>query len=188
MVSIPKNTVTEIRQVLESEQKPKWNLKILLNEIKTGIRYQRKVAQKDFMEQCLRRNLCIKEIISLARQVRSIPGRKEDRDRAEERRILRIRIEEMKKELESERDRWTQESKHVRETIKLSSEASDRMRVLKSSVFSVEWNQCKERLQRKLNTMNQKQNPIKDSVPGVYMDILIGDKDLEADSVKPSQR
>ena len=179
MVSIPKNTVTEIRQVLESEQKPKWNLKILLNEIKTGIRYQRKVAQKDFMEQCLRRILCIKEIISLARQVRSIPGRKEDRDRIEEKRILRIGIEEMKKDLETEKDRWTQESKEVRKTIKLSSEASDRMRMIKSSVFKVEWNNCKERLQRKLNMMIQKQNPIKKSMPGVLMDILIETKELE---------
>ena len=61
--------------------------------------------------------------------MRSIPGRKEDRDRVEEKRILRIRIEEMKKELETEKDRWTQESKQVRETIKLSSEASDRMSI-----------------------------------------------------------
>ena len=29
--------------------------------------------------------------------------------------------------------------------------------------------------------MNHKENPIRDSVPGVYMDILIGDKDLEAE-------
>ena len=79
------------------------------------------------------------------------------------------------------KNRGNEESQDVRETIKLLSEANNRMRMIKTSVFKMEWNNCKDKLQWKLNMMNQKQNPIKESVPGVYMDILIGDKELEAE-------
>ena len=35
-----------------------------------------------------------------------------------------------------------------------------------------------KRMQRKVELMIHKQNPIKDSVPGIYMDVLIGEKEL----------
>ena len=54
MVSVSSITVRELRQVMEAEMKPKWNLDKLVKEIKPGIRYQGKVGQKDLLEQCVR--------------------------------------------------------------------------------------------------------------------------------------
>ena len=52
IVSASSTTVRDIRQVLESESKPKWHLDVILREFKIGIRYQQKVAQKNLLEQC----------------------------------------------------------------------------------------------------------------------------------------
>ena len=70
MVSVSSITVKELRQVMEAELKPKWNLDILLKEIKLGIRYQGKVGQKDLLEQCVRRRVYPAEILALAKKIR----------------------------------------------------------------------------------------------------------------------
>ena len=54
MTSICKNTVIAVKQVYTSELKPTWMKKLLLSEIKQGIKYQRFVIQKDFLETFVR--------------------------------------------------------------------------------------------------------------------------------------
>ena len=54
------------------------------------------------------------------------------------------------------------------------------MRVIKTSELRNIWQRCKNKLQNKINLLNHKQNPIKDGVPAKYMEILIGDEELEA--------
>ena len=89
MVSLSSTTVREIRQVMEMEMKPKWKLDILLREVKLGVKQQNKVGQKDLLEQCARRKVYPVEILSLAKKIRS---GKDDRNKVEEIRIIRVRI------------------------------------------------------------------------------------------------
>ena len=95
MVTLSTNTVKNLRQVLQTEMKPTWNLEILLKELKNGIRYQNKVGQKDFLEQCSRRRVYPQDITALAKR---IIGR-EDRLEQEKKRIIRMRISEKKEEI-----------------------------------------------------------------------------------------
>ena len=50
MVSISKTTVVTFKQILHIKLKPKWMESILLNEVKEGIRFQKLVSKKDFLE------------------------------------------------------------------------------------------------------------------------------------------
>ena len=69
MVSISKNTVFKIKQVLNIESKPKWIESLILSNLKEGLKYQKLVIQKDFLDLCARRKVCPPEILSLARRV-----------------------------------------------------------------------------------------------------------------------
>ena len=93
-LSVSTNTVRELRQVLSTELKPRGNIDLILRDIKQGIRYQHKVCQKDLLEQCIRGRVFPKEILALAQRVRGVGN--EDRDRREEIRITRIRLQEKK--------------------------------------------------------------------------------------------
>lgn len=74
MTSIFKNTVNTLKQVYISELKPMWMIDLLLSEIKQGFKYQRLVSQKDFLDTCIRRSLCTKVIMDIARKVRNDPS------------------------------------------------------------------------------------------------------------------
>ena len=99
MTSVCKNTVTTLKSIYNSELKPPWMVELLLSELKQGMRYQKLVIQKDFLETCVRRSLCTKEIIDIAKRVKEDVSRIRDpaRNRDEERRILKLRIQ-VKKE------------------------------------------------------------------------------------------
>ena len=53
------------------------------------------------------------------------------------------------------------------------------MGLLKQKEMSDTWIKCKKKMQSKINLMIQTQNPIQETVPDVYLDILIGEKELE---------
>ena len=86
MTSICKNTVITIKSIYNSELKPSWMVDLLLREIKQGIRFQRSVIQKDFLEICIRRSICTKEIIDIAKRVMNDTSRKKDPERIRKRR------------------------------------------------------------------------------------------------------
>ena len=71
MVSVSKNTVLQIKQVLNIEAKPKWIEPIILSNLKEGLRLQKLIVQKDFLDLCVRRKVCPPEIMTLARRVGS---------------------------------------------------------------------------------------------------------------------
>ena len=133
--------------------KPTWNLEILLKELKNGIRYQNKVGQKDFLEQCSRRRVYPQDITSLAKR---IIGR-EDRIEHEKKRLIRLRINEKKEEIRIANEQWTEESKRVREILKLSSGSNNRVNQIKTEELRMAWTRNVDRLKRKFEAMNQKQ-------------------------------
>ena len=57
MVSISSTTVRRIKQVMQIESKPKRIEDILLSNLKKGIKIQKTVAQKDFLESCVRKKI-----------------------------------------------------------------------------------------------------------------------------------
>ena len=165
------------------ELKPKWNIKLLLDEIKEGLRYQRNVVQKDFLEQCRRRTVCPAEILAIACRVDRDNGdsrnRNRNRNRKEESRILGIRIDNKKKEIRERKERWTAETRRVNHILDLSSEGNQRIRMLRNDELRRFWNKDKERMNRKLDKLVEKQNPVrKSTIPNEYMGILIGDQEL----------
>ena len=52
-ISISKNTVISVRQLLIKNQKPTWMTKEILNTMKIGVKHLRNVVKKDFLEMCL---------------------------------------------------------------------------------------------------------------------------------------
>ena len=158
------------------ETKPKWNEKILLNEIKEGIRHQKLICRKDFLEQCVRRTLCPSEIMAVAKRV---VNTNHERNRKEEKRILQMRIDEMKREIAISKEKWTAETMRVNSILKLSPEGSRRMRMIRESELKQVWNREKERVNKKADLMDNKQNPMRNSkIPALYRDIPIGDVEL----------
>ena len=142
-----------IKQVLNIEMKPKRIERIILNEMKEGIKIQKLVIQKDFMETCLRRKICPVEISSLAKKVHQSDGhgrRIKDRDTQEEKRILNLRIEKKKEEIQTMKDAWTEESKRVRHVSRLSKDGEWRLKKIKNEELSRGWEKEKERMKKKL--------------------------------------
>ena len=93
MVSISTTTVFKIKQVLNTESKPKWIESLILSNLKQGLKYQKLVIQKDFLDLCARKKVCPPEILALAKRVggHGHNGDNENvRDITEERRFLNI--------------------------------------------------------------------------------------------------
>ena len=51
--------------------------------------------------------------------------------------------------------------------------------MLKQTELKNQWNKEKEKMMKKINNLNMRQNPIKPTIPVTYKDILIGNKELE---------
>ena len=68
-MTISKNTVISIKQLLTMEQKPKWIEENILNEVKLGIKHLKLVVQKDLLETCLRKRLYPDEIKAIAKRI-----------------------------------------------------------------------------------------------------------------------
>ena len=93
MVSISTTTVYKIKQVMTNESKPKRIEDILLSNLKQGIKIQKIVARKDYLETCVRKKICPPEIESLAKKIGGQSNTKDEtigRDIKEEQRILKI--------------------------------------------------------------------------------------------------
>ena len=108
-------------------------------------------------------------------------SRKKDpeRNKEEERRILQLRIRKKKEEIIQEKEKWTEMSKRTMETSKLSLIANQRIRMIKQAELMKVWTKEKEKMLKKIENINLKQNPIQQKVPGTYRDITIGDKDRD---------
>ena len=117
MTSLLKITVVTIKQILHMEMKPKWMENILIREIKEEVKHQKLVSRKDFLDQCIRRTICPSEIAAIAKKV---DGQDRGRNRKEEKRILRIRIDNLMKEIQESKTRWTAETKRVNSVLGLS--------------------------------------------------------------------
>ena len=95
MVSISSTTVRRIKQVMQIESKPKRIEDILLSNLKKGIKIQKLVAQKDFLENCVKKKICPPEIESLAKRIGGKSTTKQEtvgRYMIEEKRILMISV------------------------------------------------------------------------------------------------
>ena len=94
VMTISKNTVISIKQLLTVEQKPKWIEENILNEIKLGIKHLKLVVQKDLLETCLRKRLYPDEIKSIAKRIigQYAEYNTEMKIKKEEQKLMRFRI------------------------------------------------------------------------------------------------
>ena len=87
MVSVLSTIVTEIKKVLHQEGKPIGAHNMLVKDIKNGMKVQIRVAQKDFLEICLRKDLFTKDILSITK---SLTGNDDKSSRKKLEEFLRI--------------------------------------------------------------------------------------------------
>ena len=90
-----------------------------------------------------------------------------------------MRISEKKEDIRIAEEQWTEESKRVREILKLSSNSNNRVNQIKSEELRIAWTRNIDRLKKKFEAMNQEQNPIRNQIPGVFRDTLIRTEELE---------
>ena len=142
MVSISTNSVLNIKQVMNIELKPTWMEKIVLSNLKEGLRYQKLVIQKDFLDLCARRKVCPQEILTLAKRVgRQVSRTDSDgpRDKDEELRILKIRIQNQIEEIKNTKTTWERSTQRVRTTINLSKEGNRRLNLIRQTELTRFW-------------------------------------------------
>ena len=113
-ISISKNTVISVRQLLIKNQKPTWMTKEILNTMKIGVKHLKNVVKKDFLEMCLKKSLTTPEIESLANKIVGEQSRnKESILREEVKRIMKARIKLKRKDITSQKFEWTSKSTKV---------------------------------------------------------------------------
>ena len=89
MVSLLPTSVQEFRKVLTIEQKPLGGINTLVKDLKNGLRVQVRIAQKDFLEMCLKKGLYPKDVTYIAKRISKSDER---RFKIESKRILKDRI------------------------------------------------------------------------------------------------
>ena len=67
MVSVQSTTVQQFKNVLHMEEKPPGAVNVLIRDMKSGLKVQKKAAQKDFLEVCMRKKVFPKDIIMIAK-------------------------------------------------------------------------------------------------------------------------
>ena len=107
MVSLLPTTVQEFRRVLTIEEKPLGGMNMLVKDLKNGLKVQIKIAQKDFLEVCLKKGMYPKDITSIARRISQSDER---RFKKESKRILRDRIVKKNREIREMKELWRKSS------------------------------------------------------------------------------
>ena len=85
------------------EEKPLGAANVLIRDIKSGLRVQKKATQKDFLEVCLRKKVFPKDVIAIAKHLARGDSKKYF---SEAKRILRDRITEKSKEIREAKVDW----------------------------------------------------------------------------------
>ena len=69
MVSVLPTVVTTFKRVLEQERKPNGMINMRVKDLKNGLKLQNRIAQKDFLEVSLKKNLFPKEVTLIAKKL-----------------------------------------------------------------------------------------------------------------------
>ena len=69
MVSMLPTTVQEFRRVFKIDEKPLGGINTLVKDLKNGLRVQVRIAQKDFLEMCLKKGLYPKDVTYIAKRI-----------------------------------------------------------------------------------------------------------------------
>ena len=92
MVSVSSTTVKSMKEVLWRERQPLGAINTLIRDLKNGLKVQKAIAQKDFLQVCIRKAVFPKDILALSKSlIRSNIKKKYEK---EARKILKDRIGE----------------------------------------------------------------------------------------------
>ena len=69
MVSVSTTTVMSIKEVLWREGQPLGAINTLIRDLKNGLKVQKTIAQKDFLEVCVKKQVYPKDVISIAKSL-----------------------------------------------------------------------------------------------------------------------
>ena len=101
-------------------------MKVLIRDMKSGLKVQKKAAQKDFLEVCMRKKVFPKDIIMIAKHLAKGDSRKY---LLEAKRILRDRIGEKSKEIRLTKVEWNRTSRDCNDILRLSHEGERTLRM-----------------------------------------------------------
>ena len=143
MVSVSPTTVKSMKEVLWREKQPLGAVNTLIRDLKNGLKVQKIVAQKDFLEVCVRKQVYPKDVISIAKSL----ARGDDRKlKSESRRIMRDRITEKARDIRISRDSWNSSTSFCRRNIRLSDEGWRIIKSLRKMELDSFWKQTVDRL------------------------------------------
>ena len=87
---------------------------MLVKDLKNGLKLQNRIAQKDFLEVSLKKNLFPKEVTSIAKKLSKGCDKKL---KTEARKILKNRISEKNKDIKRMRSEWDKTSRECRQVL-----------------------------------------------------------------------
>ena len=152
MKSFSRQTVSRVRALAElCYQRNLWVFaKDLLWNLSLGSRVIMLTLQRNFLESLIRRRACTEEIRVLATRI----TRGTKRNRAEEARIIELRVGNIEKEIRRAKNQWTKDSIKLKRAL---ASMNWRFNQLKRVTLNEIWESEKERLRRKLQWILWKQ-------------------------------
>ena len=100
-ITVSTTAVASIGSLLDVEMKPTWMKNLLINGIKERMKHKNLSVQKDILNLCISIGVCPPGIVKLAKQTVTSHklGNASKRQRNEERRIIKLRINDKSKEI-----------------------------------------------------------------------------------------
>jgi hypothetical protein len=175
-MSISQTAVTSLRNVINIEQKPRSMTKILLLDIKMGIKYNILTKQKIFLDDCNRANICPADIISIAKSVEGHGNNA--RNRFHEKKIIRLRSVNAARQARDQKSRWETTSRETYRIVRLSQEGRRVFNEIKESEMQRVWIEMTIKYQKKIEWLKMKQGKIKKKVPEKYEEVIVSDEAL----------
>ena len=171
-LQICSNTVSLLK-TWYSERNPRLRFGEYLKIVREGIRINKLVAQRDFLEKIQKKGLYTQEMITTAKRNRGLNAPASNkRQKKEQKRLLALRIKEKLLELKKCQQVWRKNLKAVEEG--LTRQARREFNQIKSRELKRTWDIEKDHKNEKIKCLTQGQE-----IPQVYMGITIGDRLLK---------
>ena len=135
-MSIDYTTVNTFKFIIEADNLPQGRKNDLIKDTKGGLKLQRIQAQLNLIERAQRKGLATPEVIALAK--RTTKSTNKSLLRNEQRRLMRVTVSTISKELGKQRKVFKQSSEEVRKL--LSKEALSQYKILKQEQMTISWN------------------------------------------------
>ena len=174
--SVSTMAVSSILRILTSDRKPQSMKTYLIADIKNRIENLALWSKNIFLKQCLSRGIATKEIKDLAKKTVSEGGAKQRHIR-EERRILRLRIQEKERQIIDSTRKIDIETRKAHKIVQLSPGLLDQFKQVRRNELGQKWEYLRDKRETRLRKIVENCCD-KDKVPEKYRGVDISDRAL----------